>query len=732
MSETGLTPTTEAFNALLDVYAGRKNVKAMEKVFSRMAESGVAPNISSFNQVLEYYIETDDAERVDIWLEGMEQNQDIEFNTSTFNLILRLFVRRNDKERVTETISIMEQTGVRKDIHTFNLLIDFFCELKDISTAVQQLRSMKEEGILPDLHTQTLLRKMEIEAMLEGHPHNVADFNVLVHIASSHGTSSLLQVRFCLSLSLFLPFFSLSFSPVSFFLFLSLSLSLSLSIYLSPPHFPTALLSPFTIPHHHTTPQRLLQQLSMEPPLIYPEPDLLTYNSLVRGFARCLDGDTIRQVLTLMKKRKIQPSLDTYNLILEMYSDIGTKEDLFNVLEEMRENDIEPSVATLNLILSGLAGLHDKQSFDEILRKFDFSSSSSSSSSSPSSSPSSLLSSKSGGMEADSDTYEIIVDYLSSCEDWPQVLVWLERLVHDPLIIPSETCLLSLIDSFSRMGRPDLFKSLFNVSKSNNNFPFSNRVANRILQHYSEEKNPKMVAKWISRFDLEDRSDVVVGALADLQPNTTSLNLLLSAYASSNQTHALESVFQEFQTRELQPDVETFEIILGCTAKRGDKRMLDRWVHWMREYSIRPNIHVLNAMLRVYAESSDGERERGEKGEKVKEMWDTITNQKDVKPNAQSFEIYIEYLRKRHPSRVLDLWASFQQSSLSPSQPLLSSLISFHASTSASSMAFTETIRPLLKKVILSPALVGTLQDAYRRLGDGHKAASIKPGTTFE
>lgn len=97
------------------------------------------------------------------------------------------------------------------------------------------------------------------------------------------------------------------------------------------------------------------------------EPDLYTFNSLLKYAIGKGDNNEVQQVLRDMARHDISPDVVSYNQILTPLAKSGNFEECQKVLDQMKQRGVEPDVATYTILIEAHARAGDWTKCDSLI-----------------------------------------------------------------------------------------------------------------------------------------------------------------------------------------------------------------------------------------------------------------------------------------------------------------------------------------------------------------------------
>lgn len=97
------------------------------------------------------------------------------------------------------------------------------------------------------------------------------------------------------------------------------------------------------------------------------QPNVVTYNILLRGFAQARDVDQVNTLFKDLDESIISPDIYTFNGVMDAYGKNGMIREMEAVLSRMKSNQCKPDTITFNLLIDSYGR---KQEFDKMEQVF--------------------------------------------------------------------------------------------------------------------------------------------------------------------------------------------------------------------------------------------------------------------------------------------------------------------------------------------------------------------------
>lgn len=99
------------------------------------------------------------------------------------------------------------------------------------------------------------------------------------------------------------------------------------------------------------------------------QPDIVTYNSLIRAFAQVGDLDRVHSLFQDLQKARVKPVVHTFNLILGSYGKLGNIEKMEYMYGMMKVKKCKPDSVTFSSLMSAYCRAGEIQRADGLLER---------------------------------------------------------------------------------------------------------------------------------------------------------------------------------------------------------------------------------------------------------------------------------------------------------------------------------------------------------------------------
>nr|GEU38896.1 pentatricopeptide repeat-containing protein At1g63330-like [Tanacetum cinerariifolium] len=327
------------------------------------------------------------------------------------------------------------------------------------------------------------------------------------------------------------------------------------------------------------------------------EPDVVMYNTMIKGLCKIGNNIIARQLLRLMDERGCKPDVVTYNNIIDSLCKDQMIDDAFKLLKEMVfEKGISPNVITYNCLIDGFCNLGRWDEVSKMLQEM-----------------------LDVGISPDMHTYNILVDAyckegkVEEAED--AINIMLERG-----IVPDIVTYNSIIDGYCLQGEMSKAKAVFDSMVFRDVIP--NVVTyNSLLNGYW--KNLKIDEAMLLFHKMNEKG---------LKPDAVTYNTMLWGLFRVGNCGAARKLFDEMRAKGLKPNECTYRVILEGLCNNNLIEDALSLFHLRGDSKLNSCINVYNILI-------DGASKCG-KLDIARVLFQDLTNQ-GLLPDVQTYTVMI-------------------------------------------------------------------------------------------
>ena len=335
--ESCLTHSIRGHHQVISLLLQSDNISTAFDLLNRMKERKLRIHIQLMNRFLAYYLRNKLFSHAEIMFRELGCTPNLE----TYSIMLSVLSQRGN--RIPDILELYE-TVKNKNIE----IDDFFRTTMAIAFLKCEEKSDYMQKVLNEilatsqdpyrLHLKVLLQRREYESvhnLLKEMPSVDSDCFDLVFKTLAHFKETQTQIKF---------------------------LQLMKERNLQPTHLTySSLLLPLAKDKNISEISNLLDQMAKGG----LKPNLLIYNSLIRGFLYSGDYESVKKVHMAIVSRNIKIDIPTYNCILYAASKYGTSDEFHDLLSKIDDRKIDRS--TFNIIISFYVERKDSEAMKNAL-----------------------------------------------------------------------------------------------------------------------------------------------------------------------------------------------------------------------------------------------------------------------------------------------------------------------------------------------------------------------------
>lgn len=345
------------------------------------------------------------------------------------------------------------------------------------------------------------------------------------------------------------------------------------------------------------------------------------------------------EILNLLEERNAAADIRTYNILINGYAKKRATSSIESLFDRMRLSGVKPSITTYNALISS----HAKRGrMGEAVRC--------------------LERAQSDGIAADAWTYTIIMKgHINNGDFYQAKRAW--RQMVESGVKPTLVSFSVMIDCAIGEGDMGHAERLLSQMIEQGGHP-SEVTFNSILRAYVADDSFESLHKAVRVLDQMQDSRVI--------PSTDTLNMLMSAAVSAEQSALAEQVYNRMQEMGQYADGYTYTILIQAYARQG--RLPDAvtaFENLSKDPHATVDIAAYNAMVDAFARS--GEMEAAEKMLKSTCTFASTTN---TEPPVEAFGAVVAgYVRLKMVNAAVNTVRRFHSIGGQPDVQMLDQLI---------------------------------------------------------
>ncbi|KAM0029468.1 putative tetratricopeptide-like helical domain superfamily [Helianthus debilis subsp. tardiflorus] len=319
-------------------------------------------------------------------------------------------------------------------------------------------------------------------------------------------------------------------------------------------------------------------------------PDVFTFSTLLDGLIRedrIIEAE--RLFKRLIKHRLCEPNVVTYNTMIKGLCKFGNNDIAIGLLRLMDERGCKPDIYAYSTIIDSLC--KDKM-IEDAFKLFN-----------------EMVFAK--GIQPDVITYTSLIHGLCNLCRWNEVSKLLKEMEEDVRISPDIQTLSILVDAFCKEGRVDEAEAVIDIMVERGEGLFrvarcgdarklfdEMRAAGQIPNEYTYGVildglcNNHQVEEALSLFHLVGESK--------LNYNIVVYNILIEGASKCGKLDTAKTLFHDLTLKGLQPDVRTFNIMISGLCREGQLKEAKLLFLKMDESGCPPDTVTYNVLLQGY------------------------------------------------------------------------------------------------------------------------------------
>ncbi|XP_078174396.1 tetratricopeptide repeat (TPR)-like superfamily protein isoform X4 [Carex rostrata] len=315
LTDEGHIPSLLTYTTLLKALTKGRQFESIPKVMSQVEKYGIKPDSIYYNAVINAFCEVGQInEAMGVYWKmkasGCKQN------VSTFNTLIKGYGIAGKPEEAQQVFDMMSSDkDLRPTIRTFNILIKAWCDSKNIDKAWHALEKMQANNFLPDIIT----------------------YNTIIGGYAKTGDTGKGE-----------------------------QLMLGMQPRLKPDKRTWAIvISGYCREGNMRDAFRCVQEMSDAGSY----PNIVVFNTLIKGFLDAHDIAGVNEVLKLMRKFRVKPDIVTYSHQTNAWSEMGMIDRCTEVFEKMVQDGIKPDYQVYSILAKAHARAQDPKKAESILQE---------------------------------------------------------------------------------------------------------------------------------------------------------------------------------------------------------------------------------------------------------------------------------------------------------------------------------------------------------------------------
>ncbi|KAF8945251.1 hypothetical protein BGZ47_003010 [Haplosporangium gracile] len=444
------------------------------------------------------------------------------------------------------------------------------------------------------------------------------------------------------------------------------------------------------------------------------QPNMWIFNSVIKRFVHRKDYVGARRTMVLMKNSHIQPDVVTYSTLIDGYARDGDEDAIAKIQAEMAANKVYPNARTITSTIKVFARANLDTDIDAQLAG--------------------LLKSLPTG-EMNELTFGVLVDVYGKRKDLDAAMGIYDHIVSKGRSV-NDVIVNTLLDGYVNANQIQAANKIFHdhftargVQPSSSwsyNIMISGCCKEGRLQdalHYYHQMNKfgiapdsivcsRMIQLYLQHHQLDNAQQVMrLMHNAKMTVPVQTFTILMDYLSNVRDIRGALRYYQEMLDSGIKADVHCYTVLINAQIRAKDFAGCDQAFHQMTKIGVKPNLHTFTSM--VHAHSLQGNTER------VKEYWEAISYS-GLLPDLKAFTALMQhYGQQSNVEMVEHIFKEIDRRRLEVDAITLMTMISAYSSLPRLNLGRIEEISGMLEERGLEPngEYFRVLLDTYGRHG---------------
>lgn len=342
-----------------------------------------------------------------------------------------------------------------------------------------------------------------------------------------------------------------------------------------------------------------------------PRPDIVSYNLLIRAYAKKCDFRGAEEWLARMENKGFQATVCSYNTVLDACAKADNADACEAWLSKMVSNGVEPNVISYATAIYARARRGEEALAEGWLKKML----------EANISPdevcyNSLIHAcgvcrnaggaerwieemQARGLEANVTAYTAVIDACAKCADVARAEKWLDAMIAAK-VEPNVVSFSAMIDACAKMADPARAEHWHNRMVECNIKPNAHSYS-AVINACAKAGNVSMAEEWLGRSEKAGvASDVVI------------YSSVIDACSKVGDAERATAIFRRMQSHGIKPHIVSYAALARPYAHRGDWKEVERIAGEMATNRVIANEYFIYAQILSYATARPRQAQRAE------------------------------------------------------------------------------------------------------------------------